>query len=129
MVGLDATNKALFSLEDIEALSRLSGKVSTVAARLLTFYAEQLEKFSGVRGAYLHDPLTVAAVIDPAVLDTRFLHVDIETKGEFTRGATVVDLYGVTGKKPNAEVSFGLDLSKFKGLVFDAIKRLDERWA
>ena len=68
-------------------------------------------------------------MIDPAVLDTRFLHVDIETKGEFTRGATVVDLYGVTGKKPNAEVSFGLDLSKFKGLVFDAIKRLDERWA
>ena len=126
MVGLDATNKALFSLEDIEALSRMGGKVSTIAARLLTFYARQLEKFSGVRGAHLHDPLAVAAVIGPAVVDTKFLHVDIETRGEFTRGATVVDLYGVTGKKPNAEVALGLDLPKFKKLVFDAIKRLDE---
>ena len=129
MVGLDATNKALFSYEDIAALSRMGGKVSTVAAQLLTFYARRLEKFFGVKGAHLHDPLAVAAVIEPAVLDTRFLHVDIETKGEFTRGATVVDRYGITGKKPNAEVSFGIDLSKFKRLVFDAIKRLDEQYS
>lgn len=127
MVGLDATNKALFSFEDIETLSQLGGKVSAVAAQLLAFYAGRLKRFFDVKGAHLHDPLAVAAVIDPAVLDTKFLQVDIETKGEFTRGATVVDLYGVTGKEANAEVAFGLDLSKFKSLVFNAIKSLDER--
>jgi inosine-uridine nucleoside N-ribohydrolase len=128
MVGLDATNKALFSFEDIEALARLGGKVSTVAAQLLTFYAKQVEKVFGVKGAQLHDPLAVATVIDPTILETKSLHVDIETKGEFTRGATVVDIYGVTGKEPNAEVAFGLDLPKLKGFIFDAIERLDKRW-
>lgn len=127
MVGLDATNKALFSLEDIAALARLGGRVSVVVAQLLTFYAKQVGKIFGVKGAQLHDPLAVAAVIEPTILDTKLLAVDIETKGEFTRGATVADLYGVTGKKPNAEVAFGLNLSKFKGLIFDAIKRLDEQ--
>ena len=116
MVGLDATNKALFSLEDIEALSRLEWKSLHGCCPAVNFYAEQLEKFSGVRGAYLHDPLTVAAVIDPAVLDTRFLHVDIETKGEFTRGATVVDLYGVTGKNPMLRCPLGLTSLNSKGL-------------
>ncbi len=129
MVGLDATNKALFTFEDIEALGRLGGKVSTVAAQLLTFYAKQLERVFGVTGAQLHDPLAVAAVIDPTILSTKPLHVDIETKGEFTRGATVADLYSVTVREPNAEVAFGLNLPKFKGLIFDAIKRLDKRWA
>lgn len=129
MVGLDATNKALFTFEDIEALARLGRKVSTVAVQLLGFYAKAVEKVFGVKGAQLHDPLAVAAVIDPTILDTRSLHVDIETAGEFTRGATVVDLYGVTGKRPNAEVALGLNLSKFKGLVFDAIRKLDKRWA
>jgi inosine-uridine nucleoside N-ribohydrolase len=87
-----------------------------------------VEKVFGLKGAQLHDPLAVATVIDPTILETKSLHVDIETKGEFTRGATVVDIYGVTGKEPNAEVALGLDLPKLKGFIFDAIERLDKRW-
>jgi len=128
MVGLDATNKALFTDEDIVELAGLGGKVSTVTAQLLKYYSEAVKKAVRVNGAPLHDPLAVAAVIDPNVLETVSLHVDIETQGEFTRGATVADLRGVTHKKPNAEVAFGLDIRKFKQSIFEAIRKLDKLW-
>jgi len=125
MVGLDVTNKAIFSFEDIDKLEKLNGKVSKVVASLLRFFARANHEIFGFNGAPLHDALAVSYVIDETVLNTKFVHVDIETRGEFTRGQTVVDVYGVTRKAPNVEVAFDLDLKKFKELTFKAIKELD----
>ena len=41
--------------------------------------------------APVHDALAVASIVDPAVISTTFLHVDVETQGELTVGETVVD--------------------------------------
>ena len=41
--------------------------------------------------APVHDALAVASIVDPAVISTTFLHVDVETTGELTVGETVVD--------------------------------------
>ena len=106
-------------------MEKLNGKVSKVVASLLRFFARANHEIFGFKGAPLHDALAVSYVIDEAVLNTKFVHVDIETRGEFTRGQTVVDVYGVTRKAPNVEVAFDLDLEKFKDLTFKAIKRLD----
>jgi len=46
---------------------------------------------SGYQGAAMYDPLAVGAVIDPSVITTKEMHVDVETKGEFTRGETVAN--------------------------------------
>lgn len=126
MVGLDVTNKALFSFKDIDRLEKLNGKVSKTVASLLKFFARANHKMFGFEGAPLHDALAVSYVIDETVLNTKFVHVDIETRGEFTRGQTVVDVYGVTKKSPNAEVALGLDVDKFKDFIFGAIKILDK---
>ena len=125
MVGLDVTNKAIFSFKDIDRLEKFNGKVSKVVAPLLRFFARANHEMFGFEGAPLHDALAVSYVIDKTILDTKFLHVDIETRGDFTRGQTVVDVYGVTRKAPNVEVAFDLDLEKFKDLTFQAIKELD----
>ena len=126
MVGLDVTNKAIFSFKDIDRLEKFNGKVSKVVAPLLRFFAKTNHEFFGFKGAPLHDALAVSYVIDNTILDTKFLHVDIETYGQFTRGQTVVDIYGVTKKVLNAEVALGLDVDKFKDFIFRAIKILDK---
>lgn len=126
MVGLDVTNKAIFSFKDIDKLEKFNGKVSKVVAPLLRFFAKANHEFFGFNGAPLHDALAVSYVIDKTILDTKFLHVDIETYGQFTRGQTVVDIYGVTKKVLNAEVALGLDVDKFKDFIFRAIKILDK---
>jgi inosine-uridine nucleoside N-ribohydrolase len=126
MVGLDVTNKAIFSFKDIDRLEKFNGKVSKVVASLLRFFARANYEIFGFKGAPLHDALAVSYLIDETVLSTKFLHVDIETRGDFTRGQTVVDVYGVTKKVLNAEVALGLDVDKFKDFIFRAIKILDK---
>jgi len=127
MVGLDVTNKALLSFDDIEEIGKMNGRVSRIISPLLKFFASTNKEVFGINGAPLHDALAVSYVIDPSILETKYLRVDIETRGEFTRGETVVDVYRVTGKSPNADVAFDLDLKKFKGLIFDTIRYFDEK--
>jgi inosine-uridine nucleoside N-ribohydrolase len=127
MVGLDVTNKALFGFEDIERLAALNGKVSRVVAPLLKFFAQANKDIFGFDGAPLHDALAVAHLITPQVIKTRKLNVEIETDGELTRGRTVADVYGITGRRANTDVALEVDIGLFKDLLFQAIKSLDSR--
>lgn len=125
MVGLDVTNRAQLSFEDIEKIEKMNGKVSSVVGPLLRFFANANREFFGFNGAPIHDALTVAYLIDENILKLKDYFVDIETQGELTRGRTVVDVYGVLKKKPNAKVAVDLDLEKFKKMIFEMIEKLD----
>jgi pyrimidine-specific ribonucleoside hydrolase len=52
------------------------------------------------------------------------MRVDVECESDLTRGETVCDLHGVTGKKPNAKVGVGLDREGFFELVYGALGRV-----
>ena len=127
MVGLDVTNKALFGFGDIERLAAMKGKVSQVVAPLLKFFAQANKDIFGFHGAPLHDALAVAHLIAPEVIKTRKLNVEIETDGELTRGRTVADVYGITGKTANTEVALEVDNDLFKQIVFQTVTTLDSR--
>jgi inosine-uridine nucleoside N-ribohydrolase len=72
----------------------------------------------------LHDPVAVARVIDPALVSTAEANVAVELTGTYTRGTTVVDLHGVTGRPPNARVAVGLDADRFWELIVAAVAEL-----
>jgi pyrimidine-specific ribonucleoside hydrolase len=127
MVGLDVTNKALFGFEDIGRLAAMKGKVSQVVAPLLEFFARANRNIFGFDGAPLHDALAVAHLIAPEVIKTRTLNVEIETDGELTRGRTVADVYGITGKPANTEVALEVDADLFREIVIQSIETLDSR--
>jgi choline dehydrogenase-like flavoprotein len=57
------------------------------------------------------------AVLEPGLLKTRPMRVDVECESELTRGETVCDFYGVTGEPPNAEVGVDLDREGFFDLL------------
>lgn len=125
MVGLDVTNKARLSFADIAEMASWKGRVSRVVAPLLHFFAETNREVFGFDGAPIHDALAVAHLVKPAVIRTRLMNVEIETAGEFTAGRTVADVYGVSRRRPNAEVALEVDLPLFREMLFSAIRRLD----
>lgn len=125
LVTLDITNTALFTDADIRRLEESSGRVSPKVGGLLRFFYTMNKNRFGLAGAPLHDPLTIAYVIRPEVIETRPVFVDVETQGELTRGRTVIDFFGVTGTPANVEVSTALDLDLYKRLLFEAISRFD----
>lgn len=121
MCGLDVTHKALIYQEDIDRIRDLGGKVAVMVAELLDFFAK-FHVQMGFDGSPLHDPCAVAWVIDPSVITTKELHVDIETKGEHTLGATVVDYYDVLKKEKNVDVAFDIDRKRFVDMLVEAMQ-------
>lgn len=92
MVGLDVTHKVLATPDRMEQLKKVNTDVSQFIAELVEFFGGSYMKERRYPGPPMHDPLAVAAVADPLILTTVRAPIQVETKGEFTRGQTVVDL-------------------------------------
>lgn len=129
MIGLDVTNKALITFPQIREMISWNGKASSIVGPLMQFFAEANEKAFGIQGAPIHDALAVAAVIDPSVVETLHLNVQVETQSELTRGQTLADLYGVTGLDANCDVALKVDVDKFIHMMLGAIQKLDKKLA
>ncbi len=136
-VGSDVGERTLITRKYLGELQSLHGPQSDFIAKLADFYLTRSEK-SGYQGAAMYDPLAVGAVIDPSVVTLKEMHVDVETKGEFTRGETVAnrmgsnennvlhgDHYEIEGAidlKPNARVCLASDAERFLQLFISRIK-------
>jgi inosine-uridine nucleoside N-ribohydrolase len=123
MVGLDVTHRALFTSARAERL-RAAGRVGKVVAELLDFYGVFHREVYGFDGSPIHDAVAVAHVIDPTLLETRHLNVQVDCASELCRGRTVVDLWRRTGLEPNAHVAVGIDSDRFLDLLHDRLARL-----
>jgi inosine-uridine nucleoside N-ribohydrolase len=90
----------------------------------MTFFAGTYQAISGFTEPPLHDPVAVARVIDPSIVECVAAPVAIELTGTHTRGATAVDLLRRTGAPPNAQVAMHLHRDAFWDLVVDAVRKL-----
>ena len=64
----------------------------------------------------MHDPLAVGVLIDPAIVSTEPLSVQVETKGEFTTGMLVADrrrLHPDHKAPANVDVALEVDAGRF----------------
>jgi purine nucleosidase len=93
MVGLDVGDKTLFGKKQLEQLARTHGPVNDFIYGVTKFLVELSEKF-GDPGTPMYDPLAVGVAIDATLLTAPLMRVDVETRGEFTRGETVANRRG-----------------------------------
>jgi inosine-uridine nucleoside N-ribohydrolase len=126
LVPLDATHQALVSLDDCGALRALGTPAGDAAA---TFTERRIQGYDTSQpmkrphAAPVHDALAVAAIVDPAVITTHHLHVDVETKGELTVGETVVDTNFRSRQEPNVHVALDADERRFVSLLLETFAR------
>jgi inosine-uridine nucleoside N-ribohydrolase len=123
MIGLDVTHQALFTRAHAEQL-RGAGRAGRFVAELSDFFQQFHERSYGFDGSPIHDAMAVAHVIDPTLLTTRRVNVAVETSSEYCDGRTVVDLRGVTGCEPNADVGVDVDSGRFLELLVSRIASL-----
>ncbi|MCE9884050.1 pyrimidine-specific ribonucleoside hydrolase RihA [Obesumbacterium proteus] len=122
MAGLDVTHRAQIMSEDIERFRQLGNPVAAVVADLLDFFMEyhKQEKW-GFQGAPLHDPCTIAWLINPSMFTCVERWVGVETQGKYTQGMTVVDYYGLTNNAPNTTVMMDIDRQAFVDLLVERV--------
>ena len=137
MVGSDVGERTLITRKYLAELQSSHGPQSDFIAKLADFYLTRSEK-SGYSGAAMYDPLAVGIALDPTLGTLREMHVDVETKGEFTRGETVAnrmgsnennvlhgdhyEIEGATDLKPNARVCLASDADRFLQLFVSRIR-------
>jgi inosine-uridine nucleoside N-ribohydrolase len=137
MVGSDVGERTLMTRKHLKELEAGNGPQNDLVTGIAKFYIERSEK-NGWDGAAMYDPLAVAVVIDPTLVKWKEMHVDVETKGEFTRGETVANRMGENEKnvlhgdhyeiegydvlKPNARVVLSSDAERFLAMFIERVK-------
>ena len=97
MVGSDIGERTLMTRKQLAQIQSTHGPENDFVAKIGEFYLSRAEK-NGYPGAAMYDPLAVGTVVDPTLVTLKEMHVDVETKGEFTRGETVANRMGANEK-------------------------------
>jgi len=146
VLGLNVTERARITTDAVVRIARRAGSrpddslalargedpmrpVHSVAsdpivrylADALRFYFEFHDRYDGFYGAFIHDPLAVAAALDRSLVAATPLFVDVETRGELTTGMTVADTRHHTGRAPNADVVMDADIATFLDRLVERI--------
>ncbi len=126
MVPLDATHRALVSTEDAGRLRALGTPAGEAAAR---FILKRIDGYDATQpmhragAAPVHDALAVCAIIDPSVITTHHIPVDVETWAELSVGRTVCDFRFRSGKPANVHFAMDADEPKFVAMLMDILGR------
>ncbi len=120
MVGLEVTAQALVTPAELASL-RAGPPWARTAAEILDPHVRWWIDTMGWPGGQVYDACAVAAVADPDLLRTRPMHVDIELRGEHTRGRTVADVIGWHAQPPNVDVGVGLDRARFIRFLLEGL--------
>jgi len=126
MVGLDVTHQALATDAVRAAIALLDTTPARFVNELLAFFGESYLREQGFTAPPVHDPVAVAYVADPAVLEVRKAPIDIELSGVATLGMTVTDLRPSAAQDVSTQVSLGINRELFWGLVIDALQRIGD---
>lgn len=123
-VPLDVTHFMLATRPRIERFRALGNRTGVATAEMLEFFSRfDISKY-GSDGGPLHDPCVIAYLLKPALFHGKHVNVAIETSSELTRGMTVVDYWGVTGRAKNVNYLRSGDADGFFDLLFERLATL-----
>jgi pyrimidine-specific ribonucleoside hydrolase len=121
MVGLDVTMHVLVEEDEFAAIEKIDTPLSRVVFDWLKFYEKLHRGQMGIGGA-LHDPLALAVVVDPTLIETREAHVSIDRTGTHTFGATVADYFKLNGLEPNVKLASQVNSAKFFEMLYRSLE-------
>jgi len=138
MSGLNLTRQCCFTHEHVRKFRETGTKAGVFAAELTEFFIGTTKQCTSQQGAVMHDACAAAWIIDPSLIRGAEMRIDIELKGEYTRGMTVCDYRhlsspepavdlcripctAVRGRKPNAEAGLELDFPRFMDLLYKTL--------
>jgi len=125
MFGLPVTTTVVLDRERLARYARLPGAAARIFAASMERYSAACERYIGESPA-MHDPCCVAYAAEPDISRLGRYRVDIELSGTHTRGRTVVDVHGVTGRPANASVALDIDRDRFWALLEASLARYSD---
>lgn len=125
MVGLDVTHQALATEEVTARFAELDTPLAEFVLGLLAFFRRAYRDAQGFDAPPVHDPVAVARVVDPSIVETVRAPISVELQGTHTVGMTVTELRAShVPEECTTYAATALDVDRFWTLVLDAVTRL-----
>jgi inosine-uridine nucleoside N-ribohydrolase len=105
LLPLDVSRKLLLSPSDLLELPNADSRTCRFLRQIVPHGLRATCNLYGIEGFHLKDVLAVVAVSLPGALTTKPMIVDVETRGDLTRGMSVVDA------RPQAQGTANVDLA------------------
>lgn len=122
--SLDVTYQVLARSNHAETLAASGRSAARTLAPLLRQIATARSQRLGLDVTPMHDPCTIAWLIDPGLFKTKHVNVDAETDSPLTLGQTVVDFWGLSGRPANLHWAHEVNAEAVLDLIVGRIARL-----
>jgi purine nucleosidase len=123
IVPLDVTHQALVTRKHVEEFRGLNSPIGNAIVGMMEFFNRFDSEKYGSEGAPLHDPCTIAYLLEPELFKGKMCNVEVETESALTLGHTAVDFWGVTDRVINVNWLYRVDSDGFFALLIDRLRR------
>ena len=116
IVPLDVTTQVCIRPEDAARIRAAGDPFHTAVADQVTRYPP----FAARGWTHLHDPLAVATLLDPTLVEFQPVRMVVETQGEHTAGATLAALPTVEAPA-NARIALRVDVAAAERFIAERL--------
>lgn len=128
-IPLDVTHKLIFTEKMASEIAQVNPEhdIAKLIHALVKFMIKTNRGYQdphGFKGFLVHDAATIAYLFYPETLLLRRAQVNVETKGDWTRGKTVMDDRHIPKTGPNAFVALQVDAANLLSVLVKDLKSL-----
>lgn len=128
MVGLDVTTRTLLTKQETRIWRNLKTKSGSIYADLVDYYIEAYKETNPhLNGCALHDPLAVAAALEPKLLDTIYLNMKVDTNEPY-EGRTIGDKTRLNLPAITTQVATNVDVKRFTTKFMERLTTLFQKY-
>ncbi|GIW78242.1 MAG: nucleoside hydrolase [Gemmatales bacterium] len=110
MIPLDASRNLLFSPTDLHSLPGPGSRRSQFLQKIIPPGIGATSSALGIEGLHLNDVMGILAASKPEILSSKPMVIDVETRGELTRGMSVIDPHRGKKEAPNVELVVDVEM-------------------
>ena len=122
MVGLDVTRKVLCYPSIVERMDKVGNRASKLFVDLMGHFCKTQKEVFGWEGGPLHDPVTIAYLIDPSVLKVKPMNVRVDIRSTESYGRTNCDFFDYLHLPHTADVATDINVEKFWDIIEDNLR-------
>jgi purine nucleosidase len=123
MAGLDVTHQAMVNRAFLDRLREMNTRVSLATLGMLDYFNRYDAEKYHTEGAPLHDPCTIAWLLQPDLFKAKSCNIEIETESELTAGHTAVDFWKMSDRPINAQWLYQVNAQGFFDLLIERLSR------
>ena len=125
MTGFEIAKRSRLKREHLNIISESDTPISRFIIEAAEPWLRFMKAAFGIDYCYLPDPQAIALLINEDLFTLKDMYIDIETKGELTRGMTVADRNEALKEcksAPNVKVCTHIDNERFMNLLLSLLK-------